>query len=322
MKKIISLLVLFIITTFSFASISFADPLDAKWDTRAGTDRLNYADMAKGWFGSNFFWWSQSWEKWIEWLLFTAARNLKDVLIAVAVIYLFILVLRIIYWQWSEEDFKKLRMGILWTTFGIVLMQVAYVAVTTLYNKDIWAATAQDLTTAILMPFIRLLEVVTSFLFISMAFAAFFRIVTSWWWEDGFKKWRKTVMNAVIWFILVKISAALVYSVYGKNDCSQTVLGTQQCSDSYLGNPNINDTVKIIASSIKYLTWFVGIVTMLLIIFAWFNILTSSWDEAKVKKWKSTIKYIIIWIALIVCSVIIFNFITWKELSNIVGSYK
>lgn len=322
MKKIISYIILFIITTFSFVSLSFADPLDAKWDARAWTDRSSYADSAKWWFGSNFFWWTQSWEKWIEWLLFTAARNLKDVLIAVAVIYLFILVLRIIYGQGSEEDLKKMRLGILWTTFGIVLMQVAYVAVTTLYNKDIWAATAQDLTTALLMPFIRLLEVVTSFLFISMAFMAFYRIVTSWWWEDWFKKWLKTVMNAVIGFMLVKISAALVYSVYGKNECNQTLLGTQQCSDSYLGNPNISDTVKIIASTIKYLIWFLWITTVILIIFAWFTIITSSWDEAKVKKWKSTIKYIIIWMLLIVCSVILFNFITWKELSNVVWSYR
>lgn len=321
MKKFISTILLLIILMFSFVSISFADTLDAKWDARTWVNRSNYADDAKWWFGSFFFWWSQTWEKWIEWLLFVWAKNLKDALIAAAVIFLFVLVLRIIYWQWTEEDLKKLRMWILWTTFGIVLMQVSYVAVTTLYNKDIWAATAQDLTNSLLTPFIKLLEVVTSFLFISMAFMAFFRIITSWWWDDWFKKGWKTVMNAVIGFMLVKISAALVYSVYWKNDCTQTILWTQQCSYNYLGNPNINDTAKIIASSIKYIIGFLWITTVLLITFAWFMIVTSSWDEAKVKKWKSTIKYIVIWLLLIVCSIILFNFITWKEIYNIVWSY-
>lgn len=322
MKKFLSSILVSIILMFSFASLAFADPLDAKWDARAWVAKASYVDIVKEWFGSNFFWWTQTWEKWIEWLLFTAAKNLKDVLIAVSVIYLFILVFRIVYWQGTEDDLKKFRMWILWTTFGIALMQVAYVAVTTLYNKDIWAVSAQDLTDSLLTPFIRLLELITSFLFLAMAFMAFYRIITSWWWDDWFKKWWKTVMNAVIWFMLVKISAALVYSIYWENKCTKWLLWTQQCNDAYLGNPNLNDTVKIIASTIKYLIWFLWITTVILIIFAWFMIITSSWDEAKVKKWKSTIKYIVIGLLLIVSSTILFNFITWRELSNIVWSYK
>lgn len=322
MKKIITTILTFIILTISLANISYADNLNIQWDIKTWVAKTSYVDNVWGWFGSAFFGWNQTWEKWISNLLVNWAKDLKDVLIAASVLYLFILVLRIIYWQWSEDDFKKFRIWILWTTFGIVLMQISYVAVTTMYDKQFWAATAQDLTDAILVPFIKLLELITSFLFLAMAFTAFYRIVTSWGWDDGFKKWWKTIMNAVIGFILVKISAALVYSVYWKNTCIKWTFGTQQCSDVSLWYPNLSDTAKIIASTIKYITGFLWITTVLLIIFAWFMILTSWWDEGKIKKWKATIKYIAIWLLLIITSTILFNLIIWREWSNIVWSYK
>lgn len=323
MKKILNWILLSIILLSTFGNFAFADKLDVNsQDTRAWTPKETYADSAWTWFWSTFFGWSLTWEKWIEWLLLTAATDIKNVLIAVAVLYLLILVLRIVYWQWSEDDFKKFRMWILWTTFWIVLMQMSYTAVTTMYNSDIWAVSAQALTDNIIMPLIRLLELTTSFLFITMALASFYRIVTSWGWDDGFKKWLKTVMNAVIWYMLVKISAALVYSIYWKNNCTQWLIWTTQCNNADLGSPDISETAKIISSTIKYLISFLWITTVLLIVFAWIMIIWSNWDEWRIKKWKATIKYIVIWLVLIVSSVIIFNLIIWKEWTNIVWSYR
>lgn len=50
---------------------------------------------------------------------------------------------------------------------------------------------------------------------------------------------------------------------------------------------------------IKYLLWFIYLVAVIIIIYAWANILTWAWDEEKMKKSKSMILYVAIWILVI-----------------------
>ncbi len=50
---------------------------------------------------------------------------------------------------------------------------------------------------------------------------------------------------------------------------------------------------------VKYLLWFLYLIGLFLIIYSWYNILTSVWDEEKVKKSKDIIKFTIIWLIII-----------------------
>ena len=50
---------------------------------------------------------------------------------------------------------------------------------------------------------------------------------------------------------------------------------------------------------IKYILTFVFIIAVIYIIYAWFNLLISAWDESKAKNSKSIIIYVIIWIVII-----------------------
>lgn len=324
MKKLITFIYLLLTWYSIFSPLAFADTTNLKeGDTSPWVNRTEamWLTDAKNWWGWWFFDWWKVWEAWAKWLLFTVAKDLKNVFIAVAVIYFFVLVLRLFFWQWSEDDMKKLRIWILWTTIWIITMQMAYTAVIAMYDKGIWSATAIWLSNAVIIPIIRLLEVVTSFIFIAMAIMAFFKIIWSGWNEDGYKKWINTVINAFIWFILVKVSARLVYSIYWEVNCDTTMLWTQQCTDP-LKNPNLTDTAKIIASVLKYSTWFIWIIVIILIIWAGFLMISSSWDEAKSKKAKSILKYIITWVILIAVSVGLFNFIIWKDITWVVWKFK
>ena len=111
--------------------------------------------------------------------MITIARDLKNVVTLLAVVYLFILVIRLIFTEGSDEDAKKWRMGILYTSIGIVVMQVAYVLISTLFDKQVTGVTAFDFLEKIIYPFIRMLELVASFAFLAMAFYAFYQIVTA-----------------------------------------------------------------------------------------------------------------------------------------------
>ena len=48
-----------------------------------------------------------------------------------------------------------------------------------------------------------------------------------------------------------------------------------------------------------YLITFLTLLAVIYIIYAWFNILTSAWDEEKAKNSKNIILYVIIWISII-----------------------
>jgi len=50
---------------------------------------------------------------------------------------------------------------------------------------------------------------------------------------------------------------------------------------------------------IKYILWFITLIAVVYIIYAWFSILTWAWDEEKAKKAKSTILYVIVWMFII-----------------------
>jgi len=50
---------------------------------------------------------------------------------------------------------------------------------------------------------------------------------------------------------------------------------------------------------VKFLLWFVYLVAVAFIVYAWFNLLTGAGDEEKAKKSKGMIIYVVIWILII-----------------------
>lgn len=64
---------------------------------------------------------------------------------------------------------------------------------------------------------------------------------------------------------------------------------------------------------VVYVLRFLAIIATILIIYAWFNLLTSAWDEEKAKKSKQIIIYTIIWIFII--------FIAWPLIKFVLGIF-
>lgn len=111
--------------------------------------------------------------------MITIARDLKNVVTLLAVVYLFIMVIKIIFSNGGEEDVKKWRLGILYASLGIVMMQVAYVLISTLFDRPVTGVTAFDFLEKVVYPFVRMLELLASFAFLAMAFYAFYLIITA-----------------------------------------------------------------------------------------------------------------------------------------------
>lgn len=101
----------------------------------------------------------------------------------------------------------------------------------------------------------------------------------------------------------------MVTSIYGKTECQGTILGVCQIA---ISNPNLTDTTRIMTKAINYFNGFIGIITVLLIIYAGWLIISSGGDDDRVKKAKNIIKYAIIGIFLLVASYSLFNFFILK----------
>lgn len=80
---------------------------------------------------------------------------------------------------------------------------------------------------------------------------------------------------------------------------------------------NINNIEKqrtlseYIQDVIKYLLTFTSIVAVIYIIYAWFKVLTSAWDDDSVKKSKTTIVSVLIWIVIIWLAYSIVSWLIW-----------
>lgn len=48
-----------------------------------------------------------------------------------------------------------------------------------------------------------------------------------------------------------------------------------------------------------FIIWLLYFISVIMIVYAWFVILTSSWDDEKTKNWKKIIIYAVIWLIII-----------------------
>lgn len=278
--------------------------LDARATPKNGTARNSYLDEYASPFGGYFFTASNTGERGAYNGLITIARDVKNLFILIAVIYLVISVLRLLFSKGGDDDVKKWKTSIVGTTIGIVVMQTAFVFVATLYDKNITGRTADVFLDRIVYPFVALMEMLASFAFLAIAFLAFFKLVTAAGDEEKAKMAKKSIVTGIAGFMLIKIPKALVTSVYGSVKCENTLIfGICKIED-----PNLSGAISIMASVVNYLNGFLGIVTVLLIVYSGWLVLTSGGDDEKLKKAKGTVKYIFIGLLLMVSSYALFNF--------------
>jgi len=242
-------------------------------------------------------------QEWISNSLIRIWRDLKNLFFIIAWIYFLILVLRLLFADKSDEEVANFKKWILWISIWVIIIQIAYYFINILFDKNINIELSANFVKIIIEPFISMIQTWASFAFLAMMIYAFYRIVTSNWDEEKAKSWKMTVLYSIIWFIVIKWSNTLVNSVYWKVHCASHV--GVNCSN----NVDVNWVSKIIVTIINWMNWFIWLITIILIIYAGFLVLTSVWDEEKLKKAKSIILYIAIWLFILVANYIILTFI-------------
>lgn len=317
-RKILLILILFI-SIFSVFNISWINAETPVW---ISDNVLNSKNDAKDWDKTRdahltktykddekyFFKWTEVWEKWALNFLINFAKDAKNLFLLIAFVYLIVWVLIILWTEMSDDGMKKWKNQILWTGVWIIIMQISYTTIKlNIFNENIDWLTAINIWGNVILPFINLIWLLASFVFIAIAIYSFYTIVTSAWSEDWAKKWKLMIVYAIVWFIMVKLAEPLVKMVYLQNT---TCMLNWWIIESCTIKPDLamDETVKLFTTIVNYVMWFLGIIVVLLSIYAGFLLLTSAWSEDKIKKVKSIFLYIFIWLALMLISYALFNF--------------
>jgi hypothetical protein len=254
---------------------------------------------------------TKDWISWISDLMMNIAQSLKNIFIAIASIYFLIITLRLLFTEWSsDEEFNKFKKWAQWITVWIIVMQISFTYVSSIYNKKIGANISEWLINNVVEPLIKLIETAASFFFIAIIVFAFYKIVTSGWDDEKAKSWKKSVMFAIIGFVVVKLSKFLVEATYSKTLCN--VEWVTSCTNQ----KSLSDWARIAIDVINWLNGFVWIVIVIMIIYAWAQIIFSNWDDEKIKKAKTSIIYILIWITLLIMNYLILTFFLVDNLTK------
>ncbi len=313
-----------ILITFSLISMFFtsafaADTIDSNPNIRGisigGSNGVNTKlEDFVGPINEFFYTPTSRWEDGILDAFVVVAFQIKNIVIILAAIFLIVSVLKLIFSPNSDEDAKKWRSSIIWTSVGVLLMQIVFSTWKTLMIQDAGAQIDGNLGWAVWLqifaPIVWLLQMFAAFAFLSMAIYAFYTIITGGWDEEKLKKWKKTFMYGLIGFFLMRFPQAIIGSLYGKPvdgrswNCGN-VITVGVCD---IGSQNLSGAVGIFWKIITYINGFLMLVCVILVIYAGWLVFISWGDEEKLKKAKSIILYVIIGFIVLIASHAIFRF--------------
>jgi hypothetical protein len=118
-----------------------------------------------------------------------------------------------------------------------------------------------------------------------------------------------TIVYAIFGFIIVKLADEIVQAFYWRIDCdnrSSWFINIQ--GNNCINRSDISEWIYIITNVLNWLNGFVAIVVLIMILYAGVQIMLSGWDEEKIKKWKQSIIYIAIGIAILIVNYLVLTF--------------
>lgn len=242
--------------------------------------------------------------------LYKIADSIKDILYIIATLYFIILVLKLILSSNTEEEIGNFKKGILWITIGLFITQIAFSFVKLFYDNGVSGWLAQNFIGDLINPLISILETLASAFFIAMAIFTFYRMVTANGEDDKVTKGKQSIIYALIGFIIVKLAKILVVTTYGKINCWSNII-TTQCTKT----ADLSWFSLIIVDIINWMNSLIGIVIIIMIIYAGSQILLSNGEEEKVSKAKNIIIWVFIGILILSFNYLILTFFFLPESS-------
>ncbi len=243
--------------------------------------------------------------------LIEIAKSLKNLFYAIAGIFFLIITIRLIFASNTDEELWKFKKWVIWITVGLIVMQLALSFVTIGFDQGVSAEIGENIIFVIVQPMLLLLQTLASIFFMAVAIFSFYRLITANGNEESAKSGKMSILYAIIGFMIVRFAGTIVNAFYGQVNCSDGSSGGQIVATNEKicrNEAEFSEWINLIMSIITWLNSFVALVVMLMIIYAWAQILLSGGDEEKIKKWKQALIYIAIGIVILAINYLILTF--------------
>lgn len=242
------------------------------------------------------------------------ANNIIDIFFIIAIIYFFILVIKLIVSSDADEEHNNFKKWFIWISIWLMVMQMARVYVNSIYlwnniqenSSSSLIISADLIINNIIKPLTSFLETWASFLFVMIAIYAFYKLISSNGDDEAAKTWKMMIFYSICGFIIIKVASTLVKSVYW--ECNTTSLWTIFTKWSCNHTANVEWIIWIITNIINWINSFIWIWIVIMIIYAWLQLIFSNWDEEKINSWKKSLFYIFIWLGILVMNYLILTF--------------
>ena len=237
----------------------------------------------------------------------------------IAILFLVIGVLSLLFSDANEAAWDKWKRNVIWISAGIIVMQIAYPFFGLFVDKSadldaIGGALSWEFWNKIISPLIGLLLALASFAFLLMMFYAFYIMIIGAGDEEQYKKGKNTFIYAFIGFLLIQLPQKIVSILYGRlpecnKDASRNMwnFATNPCKMDY--GLNTSEALITVANIFRTINTFLTLICVVLALYAGFLIFTSHGDESQITKAKKIVIYIAIGLVLLVASHAIFTFI-------------
>ena len=315
MLRILISLWILLLPNFLFAAVlwdaNLRDTSTVTVDNNVNGDLATFA--GNGWI-TDFFVTPTLWSDSVQNSFVNIAWAIKNFFILIAVIFLIIGIVKLLFRSGEEEDLKKWRHNIIYVSVGIFIMQIGFSVWKTLYLDTTYTGLFIDgrvgwlFWANILEPIVNIMFVLASFGFLGMAVYAFYTLVTANGSDERAKKWKNIAVYAVIWYILIRVPKVLIPAIYGEPAApckNKSWLGIGTCT---LENKNLANGINIFGKILTYVSGFLALIAVVLVIYAGWLIFTSAGEEEKLKKAKNILIYVAIGFVALVASHVIFRF--------------
>jgi hypothetical protein len=208
------------------------------------------------------------------------AYNIKNFFILISVLFLVIGVIKLLFSSNDEEEIKKWKRNIIWTSVGIFVMQIAYSVWDTLvlrFSSDrVGSSLGWEFWIQIFAPIVNILQTLAAFAFLFMAVWAFFIMVTGGGDEEKVKKAKNTIIYSIVGFLLIRIPYVIVKSFYGRPGCENTGSGAfTSVGACDIKEVDLKTGIGIVGKLFTYFNTFLSVICVILVIYAGWLVLIS-----------------------------------------------
>jgi len=116
------------------------------------------------------------------------------------------------------------------------------------------------------------------------------------------------------WLLFIAIAILWIGSVFLTNTYAVGWFTNQNASTIWVAWASTGGTwstgfIVFVQTAINWILWFLALITIIILIWGGFQMITAAWDDGKYKKWFTIIKQSVVWIILIWASALIVNLI-------------